>query len=339
MPGSNKEWAWALLRVGLVFFVLALAIGIATWWVASMPGSTFTQALPQSTTEEETTAVNARRHVDKLAGEIGERNLQSPEALESTARYVEATLASHGWQVSRHTFDVEGTPASNIVAQRKGSSMPDEIVVVGAHYDTAWGTPGADDNASGVAALLELGRLLGDKELKRTVRLVGFVNEEPPHFQNDTMGSLQYARHCAEQRDDIVAAIALEMLGYYVDKPGLQKYPPPLDRVYPEIGNFVGFVGNIESGNLVRKTIGLFRESTKFPSEGLVGPTFINGVDFSDHWSFWQAGYQGIMVTDTAFFRNPHYHQPTDTPDRLDYDRMARVTVGLSRVIETLANE
>ena len=211
--------------------------------------------------------------------------------------------------------------------------------MVGAHYDTAWGTPGADDNGSGVAGLLELAGLLDVHEFKRTVRLVAFVNEEPPHFHNESMGSLRYARRCEERKENIVAMIALEMLGFYVDETGVQGYPPPLQHAYPETGDFIGFVGDFGSGGLVRKAIGHYRESTDFPSEGLVGPAWINGVDFSDHWSFWQAGYPAIMVTDTAFFRNEHYHKPTDTPDRLDYDRMARVIAGLARVVAALANE
>jgi len=311
----------------------------AAWWFSYMPGSSFEDALPPPTAKEVSLARDLENHVVKLAGEIGERNMEKPEQLEAAARYIESTFAVHGLTPVRHTYEVDGADVSNIEVELPGRTLAEEIIVVGAHYDSAWGTPGADDNASGTAAVLELARLFKGVKFKRTVRLVAFVNEEPPHFRNESMGSLTYAKRCAERKENVVAMLALEMLGFYTEETGVQQYPPPLQFAYPETGDFIAFVGDFDSGGLVRKAIGLFRETTNFPSEGLVGPAFISGVDFSDHWSFWQAGYPGIMVTDTAFFRNEHYHEPTDTPDRLDYHRMARVTTGIAHVVTSLANE
>ena len=196
---------------------------------------------------------------------------------------------------------------------------------------------GANDNASGVAVLLALARALSPEKAARTLRFVAFANEEPPHFQNESMGSWAYALSCQQRGDDIVAMISLETMGYYSDEEDSQSYPFPMSAAYPSTGSFIGFVGNVASRHLVRRVVGSFREHAAFPSEGAALPSWIPGVGWSDHWSFWQAGYRAIMVTDTAPFRYPHYHTEQDTPDKLDYERLARVTLGLEKVIRELA--
>ena len=198
---------------------------------------------------------------------------------------------------------------------------------------------GANDNASGVAALVEVARLLVAKPLARSVRFVAFVNEEAPFFYTLDMGSHRYARRAHERGDNITAMLSLETIGYYSDAPGSQHYPFPFSFFYPDTANFIGFVGNLSSRSLVRCSLDAFRQYTPFPSEGLASPGWITGISWSDHWSFWQAGYPAIMITDTALFRYAHYHAPTDTPDKLDYNRTARVVNGLSYVVEVLANE
>ena len=218
-----------------------------------------------------------------------------------------------------------------------GTASPGDIVIIGAHYDTVPGCAGANDNTTGVAAVLELARLLSTRITDRTVRLVAFVNEEPPFFRTDLMGSRVYARRCRERDDNVVAMLSLETIGFYADEPGSQKYPFPFSFFYPDTGNFVGFVGNLGSRSLTRRAIRAFRESTQLPSEGLAAPAWIPGIGWSDQWSFWQEGYPGVMITDTAPFRYPYYHTPQDTPDRIDYDRFARVVMGVSRVVEVLA--
>jgi Zn-dependent M28 family amino/carboxypeptidase len=231
-----------------------------------------------------------------------------------------------------------GSPTPNFEVEVRGSSLPSEIIVVGAHYDAFQGTPGADDNASGVAAALALARAGAGKARARTVRFVFFVNEEPPTFQTAQMGSWVYAKACRARGDNIVAMLSLETIGYYSTAGRSQQYPRPMGLLYPSTGDFVAFVGNVSSRSLVRRCVGLFRERAQFPSEGAALPEGIPGVGWSDHWAFWQEGYPAIMVTDTAPFRNPGYHNAADRPETLDYDRMSRVVEGLERVIEELAD-
>jgi hypothetical protein len=229
----------------------------------------------------------------------------------------------------------DGSHAENIVLEFPGAS-PD-IVLVGAHYDSAVDAPGADDNASGVAATLELARLFSTGPLSRTIRFVLFANEEPPYFQNAGMGALEHARGCKRRGEHIRAMMSLESLGYYSEVTGSQKYPWLVGLLYPDRGNFIAFVGDLASRSLVRTAISEFRRSAAFPSEGAALPGYIPGVGWSDQWAFWQFGYSAIMVTDTAVFRNPHYHNSTDVSSTIDYPRLARVTLGLQKVVEHLA--
>ena len=338
-PKGAGQWKSATLRMVIILLLAILVPFVAVFWFTYMPGTTFQGEIPVPVEAEETVLPAVQQHVLVLAGEIGERNLSRPDKLEAAAAYIEAQFDAMGCEVKSLPYDVDGATVRNLEVTLPGKELADELIVVGAHYDTFWGTPGADDNASGVAALIELGRLLKDKSLSRTVRLVAFANEEPPHFHNDSMGSLVYARQCSERGDNVVGMIALEMLGYYDDAEGSQAFPPLLSAFYPHTGNFLAFVGNIGSRRLLHESIRVFRETTDMPSEGLSGPTFISGVDFSDHWSFWQCDFPAIMVTDTAFFRNENYHEPTDTPDTLDYVRLARATVGIAEVVEHLAGD
>ena len=212
-------------------------------------------------------------------------------------------------------------------------------MIVGAHYDSVDGAVGADDNATGVAATLELARLLKGTRLRRTVRFVFFVNEEPPYFQTENMGSLVYARQLRRDGVPVSAMISLETIGFYSDAAGSQKYPSLLSIFYPSRGNFIGFVGNSESRDLVRRATRRFRESAQFPSEGIAAPATLPGVGWSDQWSFWQQGYPAIMITDTAIFRYPYYHTPLDTLDKVDFRKMARVVDGVRNVVAFLADE
>jgi Zn-dependent M28 family amino/carboxypeptidase len=224
----------------------------------------------------------------------------------------------------------------NLIAEIHGGARANEIVVIGAHYDTVFDCPGADDNTSGIAALLELARLLKSSHPARTIRFVAFVNEEPPWFQTEDMGSLVYAEQAHKLKENLVAAVSLETIGMYSDAEGSQQYPQGFKSLYPSRGNFITFIGDLSSHGLVRDAVRSFRAAVQFPSEGSSAPGAIPGIGWSDHWSFWQEGYPAIMVTDTAPFRNPNYHRPTDTADTLDYDRMARVVHGLVRVATDL---
>jgi len=278
------------------------------------------------------------RHVQALAGAIGERHLWRYDALQAAARYIGEHLQDLGYSVSTQDFQVQGKTVQNVEAELPGASVPGEIVLVGAHYDSVSGSPGANDNASGVAAVLALARLLRGQPLARTVRFVAFANEEAPFFATDGMGSRVYARRARQRGEQITAMLSLETMGYYTDIAGSQHYPWPFGLFYPRVGNFIGFVGNVASRSLVRRSIAAFRRHTAFPSEGTAAPSGLTGVGWSDHWAFWQENYAAVMLTDTALFRYAHYHTPADTPEKLDYDRMARVVAGLERVLANLAS-
>jgi hypothetical protein len=333
LPRGRRAW----IRLGLLVGVPSLVVLLGGAWMISMPGESHAGPLPPLTDAETDLSTRLRAHVEKLAREIGERNVWTPDELEAAAAYVEAQWRALGHEPESQEYELRGVTVRNVEIEVAGTSAPDEIVLVGAHYDSVMGCPGANDNGTGVAALLEATRLLHGKEHARTLRFVAFVNEEPPFFQTSQMGSRQYARRSRKRGEDIVAMLSLETIGYYRDDEGSQHYPPPLGLVYPSKGNFVAFVGNVRSRPLVRRCVKSFRGHTRFPSEGGALPGFLPGIGWSDHWSFWQEGYQAVMVTDTAPFRYAHYHGPGDTPEKVDYDRTARVTAGVARVIAELA--
>jgi Zn-dependent M28 family amino/carboxypeptidase len=324
------------LRLAFVLFCIATAVGGSIFYMTSMPSRSFSGAVPALSAEESEIKVNLNKHVSYMAGTIGERNVIAYEPLQKTAQYIEGALKAQGYEVKSQEYVVQMRKVRNLIAEIHGGARANEIVVIGAHYDTVFDCPGADDNTSGVAGLLELARLLKNSHPARTVRLVAFVNEEPPHFQTENMGSWVYAKEAHRKKENIVAAVSLETIGMYSDAEGSQQYPPGFKSLYPSKGNFIGFVGDLASRELVRDAVRSFRESTQFPSEGNSAPGSITGVSWSDHWSFWQEGYPAIMVTDTAPFRNKNYHEPTDTPDTLDYASMARVVHGLVRVVTDL---
>ena len=236
-------------------------------------------------------------------------------------------------------YEIQSLQVRNLVAEQVGTSSPERIVVIGAHYDSVMGTAGANDNGTGVAAMLELARRFAGQPTHRTLRFVAFVNEEPPFCFSNTMGSRVYARRCRARGDRIDAMLSLETIGYYSDSRGSQAYPFPFSFFYPNTGNFIGFVGNLRSGALTRQCIKAFRERAAFPAQGTSAPGFLPGIFWSDHWSFWKEGYRAVMVTDTAPFRYPYYHTAQDTPDKVDYERTARVVTGLEHVIGELATD
>lgn len=305
--------------------------------MTAMPGASYRGPLNPLTDGEREICHQMRRHVEVLAGEIGERNLWRTAELEAAAKYIGDQLMASDYVVREHPHVVWDRTVKNLDVELTGRARPSEIVVVGAHYDSVIGCPGAGDNATGVAAMLELARLLEGRSLERTVRFAAFVNEEPPFCFTRQMGSLVYARDCKRRRERIVAMFSLETIGYYSDEPGSQRYPFPFGLFYPRRGNFIAFVANLSSRGLVRDSLGRFRRHAAFPSEGVAALGYLPGIFWSDHWSFWRQGYRAVMVTDTAPFRFPYYHTPQDTPDKLDYDRMARVVQGMADVVEGLA--
>jgi Zn-dependent M28 family amino/carboxypeptidase len=272
-----------------------------------------------------------------LAGTIGERNLWSYGALEQAAQYISTQLTGSGYTPRRQTFELAKLPLSNVEAVLEGTVCAAETVVVGAHYDTVVGCPGANDNATGVAAVLELAQRFSGRPQPRTIRFVAFVNEEPPFFQTAHMGSAVYANAARSRGDRVVGMLSLETMGYYSEEKGSQRYPEPMAVLYPDVGNFIGFVANIGSARLLWRARRAFKRRTSFPLQSAAVPAAIPGVGWSDHWAFWQAGYPAMMVTDTAPFRYPWYHTADDTPEKLDYHRLALVVDGLEAVIESIS--
>ncbi len=303
---------------GLFGVATALAPGVA----APPPGTGLAALLEQ--------------HVRAVASV--EHNTASPKALEQSARYIESRLAGFGYQVRRQEYSSDGQRVRNIevsLVNTSGIKPPARIVIVGAHYDSARGAPGANDNGSGTAALLELARLLKDARLRvgTELKFVFFVNEEPPYFLGDDMGSQRHAQDLRKRSQPVEAALILETIGYYVNAAGSQRYPPGLEKHFPSTGNFIAFVGTTQSSDLVRSTLAAFRAASSFPAEGLAAPESVPGVSLSDHASYNRMGYPAIMVTDTAFMRYPYYHTAQDTPDKIDYQSLARVTEGLAKVV------
>lgn len=271
-----------------------------------------------------------------LAGDIGERNLYQRASLLKAQNWIEGQFRQYGYSPLIQKFRVDGMECANIIVTRKGKTTPNEIIIVGAHYDSVIGCPGANDNGTGVVALLELAYLFSQKTCSQTLRFVAFVNEEPPYFQTEMMGSLVYAKSCKKKNESIRVMISLETIGYYSSKAGSQKYPFPLSFFYPSTANFVAFVSDTFSIKLLGSLAKSFRKQTSFPLETAAVPSWLPGVGWSDHWSFWKCGYPAMMVTDTALFRYPHYHQSDDTPDKVNYQALAQVVRGLESCLRDM---
>lgn len=320
-----------------------------------------------------------RAHTEVLATKIGPRSYLSPEGLERAAAYIEAefrALTTGSTATMRVLpYQIETFPAQrrerctaivcenelksydevekrigsmtfkNLELELRGTSKPEEVVVLGAHYDSdgcesGGCNPAADDNATGVAALLELAEHLSKGRHARTIRFVAFTNEEEPFFHTDTMGSVVYERQSRKPGERVVAMLSLETMGYYSDEPNSQEVPWILDKLFdlPTTGNFIAFVADWDSEQLVNDAIQVFRKHTAFPAEGLVTYGWVEGIDWSDHWAYSRQGIPAVMVTDTAPNRNKCYHKPCDTVDKLDFERFSRVVIGLEGVATELAS-
>jgi Zn-dependent M28 family amino/carboxypeptidase len=275
-----------------------------------------------------------RTVVTKLSREIGIRSYQDYDRLERTVEYISAELSSFGYQVTTQSFKFAGHTYQNIIAELTGTVLPGQVLVVGAHYDTVRTTPGADDNASGVAGLLGLARFFANRPLQKTVRFVAFPLEEPPAYRSKNMGSYHYAASLKKASAQVEGMICLEMIGFFSDREGSQHYPIPfMNLAFPKAGNYIAMVGSRKSRKFTMLMAEGFRKATDLPLVTLNAPAFVVGIDFSDHWSFGKFGYPAFMVTDTAFYRNLNYHSPSDLPDTLDYDRMTQVVDGLKSAI------
>ncbi len=320
------------MRVGVLAGVAAFYAGAMAWMVV-FPGTSHRgpvgRAPPELTQRVET-------HVQALATEIGPRNHVTPGSLAAAANYIRSTFQAQGHRVHSEVFELDGRPVENLVVTIPGDSS--DIVLIGAHYDTHPGSPGADDNASGVAALLELGLALRGARPQRTIRLVAFVNEEYPFARTEAMGSVVHARRARARGDVIHAMVSIESVGNYSDAADSQATPGLFRPYFPSQGNFVAFMGDLGSRGDISAAMGAFRAHAQVPSEGLSAPGWLAGTYRSDHWAFWLEGYPGIMVTDTAPYRYADYHEQTDTAEKLEYSTLAAVVVGLTGMTLRLAD-
>jgi len=325
--------------VYVLAFLCIPFLGVVIAWrlMIWMPGASF-RGTPSALDEQEVKTRDAlERDLTILGHDIGERNVsQRYEQLVEAALFIERSLQDAGYEIRRQEFSVNDQPVWNIDVECTGSRHPEEIVVVGAHYDTVPGSPGANDNGSAVVANLALARSFADATPERTIRFAFFVNEEFPYYMTEDMGSLRYAEQCREAGELVIAMICLEMVGCFLDEPNTQRYPVSLlHHLYPTTGNFVTVVGNVRSRRLVHRVIRELRR-TKFPSEGMAAPRWLKDIFRSDHAAFWCCGYPAVMITDTANFRYRYYHTAEDTPDKINYVAMARVVTALRNSLAEL---
>jgi hypothetical protein len=270
---------------------------------------------------------NLFQHVETLSVKVGERHLWREDSLQKAEEYIGTVLSSYGYTPRRQTYSCYGKSVSNLIAEKTGSDPG--TIVVGAHYDTVPGTPGADDNASGLAGLLELARLHQAIQSRKTIVFAAFVNEEPPCFGSSHMGSMVYANSLKEKGIPIEVMISLEMIGYFRQE-RIQKYPlPGMTFWYPKTGDYIGVVGNFRSNRYVSFIKKGIKKHSSIDARSLTAPEFFGGINLSDNYSFWRHGYRAVMVTDTSFFRNMNYHLETDTIGTLNFDKMAEVVKGL----------
>ena len=327
-------------RTTVAMVCLLLSVPLILWWQwVYMPGQSSSTFLRNSKLDP--IAATLKADVETLYG-FGERRIGSTPhrySLTASRKWLQHEMEAIG-PTSLESFEVDGIECINLSLDVAGTLESRGLLVVGAHYDSAHGTAGANDNASGVAVLLSLAREFKNRRVKSDLRFVAFTNEEMPHFRDGTMGSQWHAAQLNQSKRHLIGMISLETMGYFSDQAESQRYPAPLSIFYPSEGNFLAFVGNHASRSLVHDAIRSFRNSqTALPSEGASLPGSIPGVGWSDHAAFWEHGYPAFMVTDTAPFRYPHYHLSSDTPDKIDYHRLAAATDGLVSVISDLVNE
>ena len=317
--------------------VAAVVVAVLLVYGTTMPGVSWSGLSPDAPGKKES-GERLAAHVTKLAGEIGERHVWRGRALDDAANYIEERFQE--FRYVPRIEEVDNTGARNILVDLHGTRTQKRILVIGAHYDSRLFTPGADDNASGVAMLLELARAFSGRRQPLTLRFIAFTNEERPFFGTPRMGSRVSAERSRVAGEEIAGMYSLEMLGFYADAKGSQRYPRVVRSLYPDAGNFVAFIGNFSSRSFLLQSLEAFRAQALFPSEGLSMPQLlVPGIRRSDHSSYWAYDYPAVMITDTADYRNPNYHMHTDTPDTLDYNRMAILLEGLIAMIEAQAAE
>ena len=331
---SQRERRKRIMMVMLFASVAFLFMLLALWFWLTQPLFLSVTPNPQRTVDPS----RLETHVRKLSLELSPRDVGHIENLDRVAAYIKSEFEQTGASVSEQPYRVEGKSFRNVIAQFGPDGA--QRIVVGAHYDTAGPLPGADDNASGIAGLIELAHLLSQQSLKTRVELVAFSLEEPPYFRTTGMGSSVHAESLRKQNAKVKAMICLEMIGYFSDVPNSQHFPSAiLQALYPATGNYIAVVGRLNDGLLVRRVKASMRAAAPLSVYSISAPSFIPGIDFSDQLNYWHAGYSAVMISDTAFYRNLNYHTHNDTPEKLDYKRMAMVVEGTFAAVMKISED
>jgi hypothetical protein len=322
----------------LLFGLMLLAFGATFAYMFYMPERSYAGTEQPLTDVGLQLSSRLNRHVSFLSNNIGNRSMANYDNLIRAQAYIQRQWGTAGLNVQRQDFTVGERLVANVFVEFPGKVYRDRIIVVGAHYDSdGEECPGANDNGTGVAALMELALRFVEVDPAYTVRFIAFVNEELPYFGTSSHGAVVAAKTSRQKNESLVGMLSLETIGYYTDAPKTQRYPAGLKLIYPDQGNFLAFVGDMKSGLFLRRALSIFRKHAAFPSEGLASPRWIPRVGASDHAAYWAEGYPAIMITDTANFRYPHYHLPSDTSDKIDYHKLATVTLGIEEVVRGLA--
>ena len=321
------------IRIGILLLTLLVLPILTAWFVLTQPSFRRNDTSPMTVPID-----RLEHHVRVLSEDLVPRSHAQPDTLRQCAHYILDHFQKAGARTSMQDYEIIGMTYHNVRAFFGPESGP--RLIVGAHYDAVTQTPGADDNASGVAGLIELAYLLKQAPPNGPVELVAYALEEPPHFTTPDMGSAQHVQRLKQEGVQVTAMIALEMIGYFSDKKGSQTFPMALLKLcYPSRGNFISVVGSMKQRTLVRDIKAAMRGATDLAVHSLTAPRALPGIDYSDHRSFWEAGIDAVMITDTAFYRNMAYHTPGDTADRLDYTRMAKVVIGVHQAVLSLSRE
>lgn len=324
------------INIKMIFFILVLLLILllifSYWYMIKCEGSWEGEPLEKKMRADLEEIKKAMQADVAYLQSLGPRNSESEENyrhLRQCEEWIKQRWESQGYAVKKQTFSFQGKEYANLEIEVKGRTIPSEIVILSAQYDTLPDSPGANNNGSGVAILFQLSRLLRDHIPDRTLRFLNFVNEEDPFFGTEMMGSYQYAKRCRQQGEEIKAMLSLDALGIYKEEPRSQRLPFPFSMVYPDRGNFLAFIGNLRSRrSMVEATRG-FKKGSSFPIEAGVVPEWVEAADWSDHRSFWQFGYPGIMVTDTGKFRSIYHTTKEDTMEKMNFEAMARIVIGM----------
>ena len=321
---SQRKRRRRLARIMLILCLILATLGVLAWFWITQP--LFSQ--PQMGQTISVDPARLETDVRELSEKLLPRDQTHPSNLDRTAAYIRARLAETGGRLSEQPFTISGNTYRNVICSFGPQS--NERIIVGAHYDSYHEYAAADDNASGVAGLIELARLLSHTNLPLQVDLVAYTLEEPPYFGTAHMGSVMHAQSLRKDGVKVKAMLSLEMIGYFSDAPDSQSFPVSLLRAfYPSRGNFIAVVGSLGEGGMARRVKRAMIGSSSLPVYSISAPRFVPGIDFSDHLSYWKAGYAALMITDTAFYRNHNYHTANDTAEKLDYQRMAMVVAGV----------